>query len=374
MGGSAANSRAVDAVVLLQTGERLRLEELRLDPPEPGEVRVRMLASGVCHSDLHVVDGEWGDPGPIVLGHEGCAEVAEVGDGVVGLAVGTRVVLNWYAPCLACTACLSGHPWICRRTRSLENMMPNGTTRLHRSDGTDVLAYLGLGTFGREGVVPAAAAVPIPDGVPPEVSALIGCCVSTGVGSVLRTAEVPAGASAVVFGLGGVGLSVVLGLSLAGALPIVAVDRVQSKLDLAADLGATEMVPASDPEDTLRVVRERTGGGADFAFEAVGLKTTIEQALGALRPGGTAVLVGMTPFGSRPSFDAFDLVDRSLRILGSNYGFSIPAVDFPRYGRLFLAGRLPIDRLIDDRIELADVNDALDAMRRGDGARRIIMF
>ncbi len=216
--------------------------------------------------------------------------------------------------------------------------MPDGTTRLHRSDGTDVRAYLGLGTFGREGVVPAAAAVPIPDGVPPEVGALIGCCVSTGVGSVLRTAEVPAGASAVVFGLGGVGLSVVLGLSLAGALPIVAVDRVQSKLDLAADLGATEMVPASDPEDTLRVVRERTGGGADFAFEAVGLKTTIEQALGALRAGGTAVMVGM------------------------------------RYGRLFLAGRLPIDRLIDDRIELADANDALDAMRRGDGARRIIMF
>jgi S-(hydroxymethyl)glutathione dehydrogenase/alcohol dehydrogenase len=364
----------VRALVLHRPGEPLRLEEVRLDPPGPGEVRVRMLASGVCHSDLHVVDGEWGDPGPIVLGHEGCAEITQTGSGVSDSRLGTRVVLNWYASCQSCADCRSGRPWICQRTRSIEHVMPDGTTRLHRSDGSDLLAYLGLGTFSTEAVVPATAAVPIPDGVPPEVAALIGCCVSTGVGSVLRTARVPAGASAVVFGLGGVGLSILLGLRLAGALEIVAVDRVQSKLDLAADLGATCTVLAAEPEDTVRLVREHTGGGADYAFEAVGLRETTEQAIAVLRPGGTAVLVGMTRLGERASFDTFDFVDRSLRILGSNYGYSVPDVDFPRYARLFLAGGLAIDRLIDERIGLADANHALHAIRNGEGTRRVIAF
>jgi len=364
----------VHALVLDRPGETLRLEEVRLDPPGPGEVRVRMLASGVCHSDLHVVDGEWGNPGPIVLGHEGCGEITQTGDGVRDTRLGTRVVLNWYAACQTCDNCRSGRPWTCQQTRSIDHLMPDGTTRLHRSDGSDLLAYLGLGTFSTEAVVPASAAVPIPDGVPPEVAALIGCSVSTGVGSVLRTAQVPAGASAAVFGLGGVGLSILLGLKLAGALEIVAVDRIQTKLDLATDLGATSTVLAGEPGATVRLVREHTGGGADFAFEAVGLRDTTEQAVGVLRPGGTAVLVGMTPLGVRASFDTFDFVDRSLRILGSNYGYSVPNVDFPRYARMFLAGRLAIDRLIDERIGLADASSAFDAMRSGEGTRQVIMF
>jgi S-(hydroxymethyl)glutathione dehydrogenase/alcohol dehydrogenase len=362
------------ALVLDRPGEPLRLEEVQLDPPGPGEVQVRMLASGVCHSDLHVVEGEWGDPGPIVLGHEGCGEITRTGDGVPDTRLGTRVVLNWYASCQNCNDCRSGQPWTCQRTRSIEHSMADGTTRLHRSDGSALLAYLGLGTFSTEAVVPASAAVPIPHGLPPEVAALIGCSVSTGVGSVLRTAQVPAGASAVVFGLGGVGLSILLGLKLAGALEIVAVDRVQAKLDLAADLGATGTVLAGESQATVRLVREHTGGGADFAFEAVGLRDTTEQAVEVLRPGGTAVLVGMTRLGARASFDTFDFVDRSLRILGSNYGYSVPDVDFPRYARLFLAGRLAIDRLIDERIGLADANSALAAMRNGEGTRRVIVF
>jgi S-(hydroxymethyl)glutathione dehydrogenase/alcohol dehydrogenase len=369
-----AEPATVTAAVLERPGEPLAIEELRLDPPGPGEVRVRMLASGVCHSDLHMVDGEWGDTAPIVLGHEGCGVVEAVGPGVTEPAPGTMVVLDWFAPCGACADCAAGHPWTCRRTRSVENVLPDGTTRLHRSDASPVLAYLQLATFSSGSVVPAGAAIPVPEGVSPEVAALIGCCVTTGVSAVLRAAPPPPGSPAVVFGLGGVGLSVVMGLALAGAEPIVAVDRVPAKLELATELGATRTVIATEPGPTIRAVREATGGGATHAFEAIGLAATIEQTIGSLRSGGTAVLVGMTPLGVRGSFDAFELVDRSLSIVGTNYGFGVPAEDFPRYARLYLEGRLPIDRIIEERIALANVNEALDKMRLGDGARRVIVY
>lgn len=352
----------------------LRIEELVLDDPEPGEVLVRMLASGVCHSDLHVVDGEWGDTPPIVLGHEGCAVVEATGPGVTAPRPGQTVVLDWFGACGGCEDCASGRPWTCGRTRSIENVMPDGTTRLHRPDGSPVLPCLQLATFASASVVPAASAIPIPDGVPPEVAALIGCCVTTGVSAVRRAADPAPGSPAVVFGLGGVGLSVVMGLALVGAAPIVAVDRVDSKLELARSVGATEAVLAGSPDGTIDAVRRATGGGAMFAFEAIGLQSTIEQAIGSLRAGGTAVLVGMTPLDVSASFDAYDVVDRSLSIVGTNYGTGIPSEDFPAYANLFLDGRLPIDRLIESRIALGDVNDALDAMRRGEGARRVIVY
>ena len=333
-----------------------------------------MLASGVCHSDLHVVDGEWGDTPPIVLGHEGCAVVQETGPGVTEPRPGQVVVLDWFAACGRCEDCATGRPWTCRRTRSTENVLPDGTTRLHRPDGSPVLPYLQLATFASASVVPAPAAIPIPEDVPPEVAALIGCCVTTGVSSVRRAADPPPGSSAVVFGLGGVGLSIVMGLALAGATPIVAVDRVGSKLELASAVGATDTITAAGAEETVDAVREATGGGAMFAFEAIGLRSTIDQTIRSLRAGGTAVLVGMTPLDVAASFDAFDLVDRSLSIVGTNYGFGIPPEDFPTYAELYLEGRLPIDRLIERRIELSEVNVAFEAMRRGEGARRVIVY
>jgi S-(hydroxymethyl)glutathione dehydrogenase/alcohol dehydrogenase len=364
----------VTAAVLERPDEPLRIEELLLDPPGLGEVRVRMLASGVCHSDLHVVDGEWGDTAPIVLGHEGSAVVEEIGPGVTEPAPGSTVVLDWFAACGTCEDCVAGRPWTCTRTQSIENVLPDGTTRLHRTDGSPVLQYLQLATFSSASVVPAGVAIPIPERVPPEAAALIGCCVTTGVSAVLRAAPPPPGSPAVVFGLGGVGLSVVMGLALAGADPIVGVDRVPAKLELASAVGATRTVTATDADSTVEAVREATGGGATHAFEAIGLATTIEQTIGSLRTGGTAVLVGMTPLGVRASFDAYDIVDRSLSIIGTNYGFGVPAEDFSRYAKLYLDGRLPIDRMIEARIALAEVNEALDKMRRGDGARRVIVY
>jgi len=369
-----AGATTVTAAVLDKPGEELRIEELVLDPPGPGEVRVRMLASGVCHSDLHVVDGEWGDTSPIVLGHEGCAVVEEAGPGVPDSLVGSTVVLDWFAACGECENCLAGRPWTCTATRSIENVLPDGTTRLHRADGSPVLPCLQLATFSSASVVPAGVAIPIPDGVPPQVAALIGCCVTTGVSAVLRAATPPAGSPAVIVGLGGVGLSIVMGLALAGADPIVAVDRVRAKLDLASAMGATATVEATDADATVDAVREATGGGATHAFEAIGLASTIEQTIRSVRAGGTAVVVGMAPFGVRASFDAYDLADRSVTIVGTNYGFGVPAEDFPRYAGLYLEGRLPIDRMIEERIDLAGVNDALEKMRRGDGARRVIVY
>lgn len=362
------------AGVIDALGTPVRVEELTLDEPRAGEVRVRMLASGVCHSDLHVRDGEWERPGPIVLGHEGAGVVEAVGPGVERPRPGQLVALTWYAPCLRCAACQAGRQWACSDSPSVRHRMSDGTTRLHRPDGSDVLAYLSIGTFAAAQVVPATAAIPMPDGISPEAAALIGCCVSTGVGAVVKTAAVPAGSSVVVFGLGGVGLSVVMGAQLAGAARIVAVDRVAAKLDRARELGATHAVLASEPAETLAAIRDATAGGPDYAFEAIGLRVTIEQAIEVLPPGGTAVLVGLTPFGTRASFDVFPFVDGSRRILGSNYGFAVAAIDFPRYAELHLSGRLPIEKLIDLRIKLDGIEDAFDRMRRGEGLRSVVMF
>jgi Zn-dependent alcohol dehydrogenase len=223
--------------------------------------------------------------------------------------------------------------------------------------------------------VPAAAAIAMPDGTPPEVAALIGCCVTTGVGAATKTAAVQPGSSVVVIGLGGVGLSCVMGAVLAGAGRIVAVDRVATKLELAQAIGATDVILAgTDAADTLAAIRELTDGGPDTCFEAIGLPATIETAIACLPTGGTAVLVGMTPFGVRASFEPFPFVDGGRRILGSNYGSADPALDFPRYAALHLAGRLPAERLVTGRIGLDGIEAAFDAMRRGDGVRSIVGF
>jgi S-(hydroxymethyl)glutathione dehydrogenase/alcohol dehydrogenase len=361
------------AVVLEQPGQITRVEDLELEAPRAGEVLVRIAASGVCHSDLHVRDAEWERPGPIVLGHEGAGFVEAVGPGVTTPRVGDLVALSWYYPCLRCAHCQAGRQWLCSDTRALDHRLPDGSTRLSRSDGSAVMSYLAIGTFAERTVVAAEAAIPMPLGVSAEVAALIGCAVTTGVGAVLKTAQVPAGASVAVIGLGGVGLSVVMGAVLAGATRIVAVDRVAEKLERARDLGATDLILAADPEQTLSAIRAVTDGGPDFSFEAIGLASTIELSVACLPRGGTAVLVGLTRFGARASFEAFPFVDGSQRILGSNYGFAVAATDFPRYAELHLAGRLPVDRLIDARIGLGDVEDAFDRMRRGEGVRRVIV-
>ena len=252
--------------------------------------------------------------------------------------------------------------------------MPDGGARWHRSTGEDVLTYCAIGTLAEAEIVPAAAAIPIPEGIDPAAAALIGCCVATGVGAVTKTAAVPEGASVAVIGLGGVGLSCVMGAVLAGAGQVVAIDRVPSKLEAATSVGATATILAGEAALTLEQLRDLTDGGPDFVFEAIGRRDTIELAIQALPLGGTAVLVGMTPFGVEASFEVYPFVDGSRRILGSNYGFADPSVDFPRYAQLHLDGRLPIDRLVDRRIRLDQLEDAFDGLRQGAYTRQVVIF
>ena len=367
------------AAVLERSGAVTRIEDLSIDEPRAGEVRVRMLASGVCHSDLHVRDGDWDRPGPVVIGHEGAGIVEALGPGVdpaaTGLNVGRLVALAWTVPCGRCRSCRAGRTWECPDSPSYSHRMADGTSRLHRPDGQDLLSYCAIGTMAEAQVVSAAAAIPMPDGTPPEVAALIGCCVATGVGAVTKTVPVQPGASVAVIGLGGVGLSAVMGAALAGAARVVAVDRVVTKLELARDVGATDVVLAgSDPADTIAAIRDATDGGPDVCVEAIGLPATIETAIASVPAGGTALLVGMTPFGVRASFEVFPFVDGGRRIVGSNYGSAVPAVDFPRYAALHLEGRLPVERLITARIGLDGVEDAFERMRRGEGVRSVIDF
>ena len=365
----------IRAAVLDRPGVLLRVEELELEGPGPGEVLVRLKASGVCRSDLHQAVGDWDDPGPMVLGHEGAGRIEAVGPGVSTPAVGDPVALNWFYPCRICAGCVAGRPWLCTGNTAFADRLPDGSTPLRRADGTEVLPMMALGTFAERAVVAAQAAVPMPAEVPAEVAALISCGVTTGVMSVLRAAAVPAGASVVVLGLGPVGLSSVMGAVVAGARQIVAVDRVEAKLAAATALGATRTALATDDEkETRATIREEVGGKPDFAFECIGVPAVLELAVDLVGPGGTAVAVGIPPLHERASFDVGKLVDRSARIVGANYGWAVPDQDFPNLARMYLEGTLPVDRLIEDRIGLDQVNDALEALRLGRGLRRVIVF
>ena len=252
----------IEAAVLRAGGTPTGRETLELAEPRAGEVRVRILASGVCHSDLHVRDGDWPRPTPIVMGHEGAGVVEAVGPGVRSLRVGQPVALTWLVPCGRCRSCVAGRPWACPDSPSFGHRMPDGATVLATANGEPILSYCGIGTMAEATVVPEAAAIALPDGVDPAVAALIGCCVSTGVGAVLKTAAVPAGASVAVIGLGGVGLSIVMGAVLAEAGRIVAVDRAAAKLDAARGLGATDgLLAGDDRAATIAALRDLTDGG-----------------------------------------------------------------------------------------------------------------
>jgi S-(hydroxymethyl)glutathione dehydrogenase / alcohol dehydrogenase len=362
---------ALRAAVYVGIDRPLQLETLELDEPGPGEVAVRIEASGLCHSDLHVMLGEWSERPPMVLGHEGCGVVESVGEDVHQFAPGDRVVLCWYAPCGECARCRAGRPWVCLNTRANSSLMPDGGTRLRRLSGEPVRSYLAVGSFGQRAVVPASGAVRVDGRLPAELGALIGCGVATGVGAVTNTAAVQQGQSVVVVGCGGVGLSVVMGAVLVGADPVIAVDISAPKLRLAGDVGATHMVRAGDAAGA--EVAAILPNGPDHVFEAIGLRETIEWAISLLSPGGTATLVGMTPEGTKVSFDPLPFTSAGRSILGCTYGSCVPDRDFPRLAELVMQGRLPVARLIAERIALEDVNRAFDQMRAGDGARRVLI-
>ena len=358
------------------------VETLHLDAPGAGELRVRMVASGVCHSDLHVVDGEWARPANVVLGHEGAAIVEALGSGVParpegvpleygGFRIGDLVVLAWTAPCGTCAACRRGEAWLCADPLGNGHRLGRDAVRVRRPDGTPVGVYSGIGTFATAQVVAAQAAVPIDPRTPPEIAALIGCAVTTGVGAVTNTANVQAKESVLVIGAGGVGLAAIMAAAAAGATPLIAVDREPAKRKLAILAGADHAVA---PEEAIEAMRRLTADGVDHAFEAIGLVETVALAMEATRPGGTTTLVGMTPQAERVPLDVYAFVERGGRLLGSTYGSALPARDFPRIATAYLEGRLPLELLITERIGLGDLDAAFAAMRRRDGARRVVVF
>lgn len=362
------------AIVFQGPGLPLEVADLALDDPRPGEVRVRIVAAGVCHSDLHVQRGEWILPTPMVMGHEGSGVVSAVGEGVTRLTVGDHVILSWVAACGRCRHCLAGHPARCELFATVVaplGVLYDGTTRLHWK-GRPVHHYLGVSSFAEEVVVPESGAIRIRRDVPLDVMALIGCAVATGIGAVQRTAQVPPGASVVVIGCGGVGLSVVQGARLAKAGQIIAVDVISMKLDVARSMGATHTFDASTG-DAVAAVRDLSAGGADFVFDAIGKIATTEQAIAMLGLGGAAVIVGLPPTGAKATFEPLLLAEADQRILGSNYGSVRPQEDFPAMVELYARGELKLVELVSGRRPLEEASAALDDLATGRVLRTLLM-
>ena len=360
----------VRAAVLHEFEAPLVVEELELDPPKAGEIGVRMAASGVCHSDLHVAQGIHPTSLPVVLGHEGAGVVEAVGPGVEGLEPGDHVLLTWLPYCGRCRECVSGRVNLCENVGWYDATMEDGSCRFHL-DGTDVHHY-NTSSFAERSVVPMQTAIKVDPELPLAELALMGCAVMTGVGAALNTARVRPGDTVAVVGCGGVGLNVVQGARIAGAAAIVAVDVVRSKLELARELGATHTVDASE-SDPVEAVRELVPGGVDHAFEALGRPETIETTLQLTGRGGQALLIGMAPPAARVPLDALTatLEERSVR--GSWYGSCVPLRDFPILVELYRNGSLRLDPLITE-CTLDDVNDAFRRMEAGETARSVIVY
>ncbi len=365
----------IRAAVLRKVRTPLAVEDVLLEPPRTGEVLVRMAAAGVCHSDLHLADGDLGEERcPAVLGHEGAGVVESVGEGVAGLEPGDPVALCFIPSCGVCRFCRAGHGNLCERANesSFKDAMLDGTNRLRLPDGEPLKHFLGVACFAERCVVPADCAVRIPPELPLWQAALVGCAVVTGVGAVRNAARVASGDSVCVVGCGGVGLQVIAASLLAGAGPIVAVDRVPEKLERALARGATHAVDAAG-EKPARQVRRLTGGGVDHAFEVVGTSETIRLAWDVLRPGGTAVVVGLAAQGVDAAVPAIEfLSEKSLR--GSFYGSGNPAHEIADLAGLVAAGHFDVASTVSHLTDLTGIEEAFGRMRRGEGARTVAVI
>lgn len=362
------------AVVFTSPDQPVEVTEVDLAPPGAGEVLVKIAAAGVCHSDLHVRRGDWARLTPTVLGHEGSGVVTQIGSGVTGLAEGDHVVLSWISPCGTCRFCLAGREARCQLNASLigpRGVLHDGTSRLSMH-GRPVWHYLGVSSFAEYAVVPQSGAIKVRADAALDVIALVGCAVATGVGAVTNTAAVQAGSSVAVIGCGGVGQSVIQGARLAGAERIIAIDLRADKTALAARVGATDQIDASQG-DAVEQLHGLLPDGVDYAFDAIGLIATTEQAIRMLGLGGSAVVVGLPPDGAKASFEPLALAEADQRILGSNYGSIRPAVDIPALVDRYVAGDLLLDELVSGRVPLDQAPAALDALEAGHALRTLLI-
>jgi S-(hydroxymethyl)glutathione dehydrogenase / alcohol dehydrogenase len=357
------------AAVCHRFAEPLSVEEVALDPPGRDEVRIRVTACAICHSDIAYASGVWGGALPAVYGHEACGVVVEAGPGVAAPRAGERVVVSLVRSCGSCPRCREGAPALCDAQFRLDAESP-----IRLAGGERAAQGLRCGAFADEVVVHASQAVAIPDGLPDASACLIACAVMTGMGAVVNDAGVTPGASVVVIGAGGEGLNAVQGAVLAGAGRVIAVDVSAAKLAAATALGATGTVDASTADPVERVRTATAGSGADAVILTAGAAAAVDQGLACLRRGGTLVCVGMPPNGQPAHFDAGALAHDGKRIVGSKLGSSQPAVDIPRLAALYLDGRLRLDELVTTTYPLEGINEAIAAVRRGEAIRNVIVL
>ena len=356
------------AAVYHAPNQPLTIEDVEIDNPGPREVLIRTAAAGLCHSDLHFMEGKYPWPAPAVLGHESAGVVEAVGRDVTYVKPGDHVITCLSVFCGHCEFCLSGHMSICNTPEV--KMLPGVAKRL-RWKGQHLNQYLNLSSFAEQMLVHEHALVKVTPEMPLDRAALIGCGVMTGFGAVVHTAKVEPGSTVAVAGCGGIGLAAVNGAAIAGAGRIIAIDKDPGKLELARKFGATDGVLAGD--DTVKRVMEMTSGGVHYSFECVGLKQTAEQCFSMLRSGGTATIIGMIPVGVKIELHGVDFL-RERRIQGSAMGSNRFRVDMPRMIDFYQKGRLHLDELISGRIELGQINEGFEAMKRGGIARNVIIF
>ena len=355
------------AAVLLGLNEDAVVRDLEPGSPGPGEVRVHMVAAGVCRSDLSMIKGVIPFPIPTVLGHEGAGEVMDVGEDVTNVAPGDHVIVSWSPPCGHCESCYSGRAYLCMDIQAMASMTPHA-----QMDGMPIPSFAGAGTFAEETIVPWQGVVKVPNDVPMEIASLLGCGVITGVGAALNTAKVKPGSSVCVIGAGGVGISVIQGARIAGAAEIVAVDPFESKLEMAKRFGATH---GATPDTVGAASMEITGSaGFDYVFEVVGSPETIRKAWDLTRRGGETIIVGMGRMDAMVEFAAYDLFFSSKTLKGCYYGGADIRVDFDRLLRLWRAGRLDLEGMISQTIDLAEVNQGIAALSTGEVIRTVIKF
>lgn len=359
------------AAVLNTIPGDLEIEEVEIGTPGPREVLVRVAAAGLCHSDLHFMEGKYPYFTPAVLGHESAGVVEAVGDQVTYVKPGDHVITCLSVYCGNCENCLTGHPSICSGSGETERT-PDQPPRLSRNGGETVYQFLKMSSFAEMMLIHEHGLVKIRDDMPLDRAALIGCGVTTGLGAVFNTAKVEPGSTVAVIGCGGIGLNAIQGARIAGANRIIAIDMLDSKLELAKQFGATDGVNAG-AGDPVQQVMELTGGGVQYSFEAIGLKIAAEQAFGMLRAGGTATVIGMIPIGQNVELPGVAFLSEK-KIQGSNMGSNRFRVDMPRYIDMYMDGRLKLDELVSARISLDEINDGFAAMKTGEVARSVIVF
>jgi len=357
------------AAILHKVGEPLTIEDVQISKPGPREVLVKTAATGVCHSDLHFVKGLYPIPMPVVLGHESAGVVEQVGSQVSYVKPGDHVITCLSVFCGHCEHCLSGNMARCNSPETMRGK--NESSRLSYND-QPMFQFANLSSFAEQLLIHEHALVKIQDDMPLDRAALIGCAVITGVGSVFHTAQVEPGSTVAVIGCGGVGLSCINGADIAGAGRIIAIDSAESKLGMAREFGATEVINASE-RDPVEAVRELTGRGVHYSFEAIGLKETAEQAFRMLTTGGTATIIGMIPVGVKIELSGSSFLQEK-RIQGSSMGSNRFRIDMPRLIDFYMAGRLHLDEMISKRIKLEQINDAFTDMEAATTARSVIVF